>query len=106
MRVPAVEDSKRLQQALGTGLRKAGYAVDVTGDGEEGLWFADSNDYDAIDLSLLNSNDSLTHDDLSHLFEALWRKDAARSDDSHGGLGLTLVAPRSPKSSTCRCGRH
>jgi len=53
MRVLLVEDSRRLQQAIGTGLRKAGYAVDVAGDGEEGLWFADSGNYDVIVLDLM-----------------------------------------------------
>ena len=53
MRVLLVEDSERLQRSVGTGLRKAGYAVDVTGDGEEGLWYARSNDYDVIVLDLM-----------------------------------------------------
>jgi len=53
MRVLLVEDSERLQRSVGTGLRKAGYAVDVTGDGEEGLWYATSNDYDVIVLDLM-----------------------------------------------------
>jgi DNA-binding response OmpR family regulator len=53
MRVLVVEDSKRLQMALGAGLRKAGYAVDIAGDGEEGLWHAESNDYDTIVLDLM-----------------------------------------------------
>jgi DNA-binding response OmpR family regulator len=34
-------------------LRKTGYAVDVAGDGEEGLWYAESNDYDVIVLDLM-----------------------------------------------------
>jgi len=53
MRVLLVEDSRRLQQAIGAGLRKSGYAVDVTGDGEEGLWYATLNDYDVIVLDLM-----------------------------------------------------
>ncbi len=53
MRILLVEDSKRLRRGLGTGLRKMGYAVDVTGDGEEGLWMAESNEYDAIVLDLM-----------------------------------------------------
>jgi len=53
MRVLLVEDSRRLQQAIGTGLRKAGYAVDVAGDGEEGLWYAESGNYDVIVLDLM-----------------------------------------------------
>lgn len=53
MRVLVVEDSEKLRRALQFGLRKAGYAVDATGDGEEGLWFAQSNDYDAVVLDLM-----------------------------------------------------
>jgi DNA-binding response OmpR family regulator len=61
VRILFVEDSKRLQRSVGTGLRKAGYAVDITGDGEEGLWYAESNDYDVIILDLmLPSLDGLT----------------------------------------------
>jgi DNA-binding response OmpR family regulator len=48
-----VEDSRRLQRALKSGLTRAGYAVDLTGEGEEGLWLAENNDYDAIILDLL-----------------------------------------------------
>lgn len=50
MRVLFVEDSVRLRQSVGTGLKKAGYAVDVSGDGPEGLWYAESNEYDVIIL--------------------------------------------------------
>ena len=53
MRVLLIEDSERLQRSIGAGLRKAGYAVDVSGDGEEGLWYATSNDYDVIVLDLM-----------------------------------------------------
>jgi DNA-binding response OmpR family regulator len=53
MRVLVVEDSEKLQRAIHLRLRKAGYAVDTTGDGEEGLWFAESNDYDAVVLDLM-----------------------------------------------------
>jgi DNA-binding response OmpR family regulator len=34
-------------------LRRAGYAVDVTGDGREGLWLVDSNHYDVVVLDLM-----------------------------------------------------
>jgi DNA-binding response OmpR family regulator len=34
-------------------LRRAGYAVDVTGDGREGLWMAESNNYDVVVLDLM-----------------------------------------------------
>jgi DNA-binding response OmpR family regulator len=53
MRVLLVEDSRRLQQVVSATLRKGGYAVDVTGDGEEGLWFAESNDYDVVVLDIM-----------------------------------------------------
>ena len=61
MRLLLVEDSKRLLSSLTRGLRKAGYSVDATGDGREGLWYAESNDYDVIILDLmLPSMDGLT----------------------------------------------
>jgi DNA-binding response OmpR family regulator len=53
MRVLLVEDSARLQQSVGTALRRSGYAVDVSGDGEDGLWRAENNDYDVIVLDLM-----------------------------------------------------
>jgi DNA-binding response OmpR family regulator len=53
MRLLLIEDSERLQYSLSRGLRAAGYAVDVTGNGEQGLWFAESNDYDVIILDLV-----------------------------------------------------
>lgn len=53
MRLLLVEDSPRLQRSLTTALRKTGYVVDVTGDGEEGLWLASSHDYDAIILDIM-----------------------------------------------------
>jgi DNA-binding response OmpR family regulator len=61
MRVLLVEDSPSLQRSLSTALRKAGYAVDVSGDGAEGLWYAESNNYDVIVLDLmLPSLDGMT----------------------------------------------
>ncbi|HVU34232.1 MAG TPA: response regulator transcription factor [Opitutaceae bacterium] len=53
MRILLVEDSLRLQRTLSTALRNSGYAVDVSGDGEEGLWLADSNRYDAVILDVM-----------------------------------------------------
>lgn len=50
MRVLFVEDSVRLRNTVVVGLRKAGYAVDATGDGDEGLWYAQSRVYDVIVL--------------------------------------------------------
>lgn len=53
MRVLLVEDSERLQRSIGTGLRKSGYAVDVAGTGPDGLWQAQSHDYDVIVLDIM-----------------------------------------------------
>lgn len=53
MRVLLVEDSIRLQQTVGTALQRTGYAVDVSGDGEDGLWRAENNEYDAIILDIM-----------------------------------------------------
>ncbi|MEN9636088.1 MAG: hypothetical protein RL077_4492 [Verrucomicrobiota bacterium] len=38
-----------------------------------------------------NAAPALTAEDIPHLFERLWRKDAARSDAAHAGLGLSLA---------------
>ncbi|GAB4321225.1 MAG: response regulator transcription factor [Candidatus Sumerlaeia bacterium] len=53
MRVLLIEDSKRLRESLSVGLRRAGYALDTAGDGVEGLWFAETHDYDVIILDLM-----------------------------------------------------
>ena len=53
MRILIIEDYEPLQKSLAQGLREAGFAVDVTGDGQEGLWYATHNDYDAIILDLM-----------------------------------------------------
>ncbi len=48
-----IEDYLPLQKSLAKGLREAGFAVDVTGDGEEGLWYARTGNYDVIILDLM-----------------------------------------------------
>jgi DNA-binding response OmpR family regulator len=53
MRLLIIEDYRPLQKSLTKGLQEAGFAVDVTGDGQEGLWYATSNDYDVIILDLM-----------------------------------------------------
>lgn len=53
MRVLIIEDSKRLQSYVARGLKNTGYAVDVADDGEDGLWLAESNEYDVIVLDLM-----------------------------------------------------
>ncbi len=53
MKLLLVEDSPRLQRSLAEGLRHAGYVLDITGDGAEGLWLAKSNGYDVIILDIM-----------------------------------------------------
>jgi two-component system copper resistance phosphate regulon response regulator CusR len=53
MRLLVVEDYATLRESLARGLRDLGYAVDATGDGAEGLWFAENNPYDVIVLDLM-----------------------------------------------------
>lgn len=53
MRLLIVEDDRPLREALRQGLEEAGFAVDASADGEEGLWYARSNPYDAIVLDLM-----------------------------------------------------
>lgn len=54
MRILLVEDDPRLQASLAAELRKAGYAVDASGDGVEGLYYAEEFPIDLaiIDLGL------------------------------------------------------
>ncbi len=42
-------------------------------------------------LEITNTTDKLTREDLPHLFERFWRKDAARTGAGHSGLGLSLA---------------
>jgi DNA-binding response OmpR family regulator len=53
MRVLVVDDEKRLAAALRTGLTAEGFAVDVALTGDEGLWLATENTYDAIILDIM-----------------------------------------------------
>jgi len=54
VRILVVEDEPRLAENIARSLREgAGYAVDITHDGAEGLFMAESNDYDLILLDLM-----------------------------------------------------
>lgn len=53
MKILLVEDSQRLLRSLGQGLTKAGHAVDLAADGDQGLEFAETYDYDVIVLDLM-----------------------------------------------------
>jgi len=53
MRILVVEDEAKVASFLKRGLEAENYAVDVASDGEEGLHFATTNDYDMILLDIL-----------------------------------------------------
>jgi len=53
VRVLFVEDEERLVSPLKRGLERDGFAVDVALDGEQGLWLARENDYDAVVLDIM-----------------------------------------------------
>lgn len=53
MRILLVEDQKKLSASIKKGLGEAGFAVDVVYDGEEGLYLATEETYDAIILDVM-----------------------------------------------------
>ncbi len=53
MRVLVIEDYEPVRQSIVQGLTEEGFAVDATGDGTEGLWYAGSGNYDVILLDLM-----------------------------------------------------
>jgi two-component system OmpR family response regulator len=53
MRILIVEDELDLQRGLARALRDEGYAVDTADNGEDGLFNAESTDYDAIVLDVM-----------------------------------------------------
>ena len=53
MRVLLVDDEERLVEVMKRGLQREGFVVDSASDGEEGLWLAKENDYDAIILDIM-----------------------------------------------------
>ncbi len=53
MRLLIIEDEPDLLSSLAQALREEGYAVDAAPDGEEGLYKAESWDYDAIVLDIM-----------------------------------------------------
>jgi DNA-binding response OmpR family regulator len=48
MRVLVIEDELRMARLVKRALEEEGHAVDVAGDGPEGLWMATENPYTAI----------------------------------------------------------
>jgi two-component system OmpR family response regulator len=53
MRVLVVEDEVRMARLLKRALEEEGHAVDVSGDGPEGLWMATENPYAAVVLDVM-----------------------------------------------------
>ena len=54
MRVLIVEDEPRIAENIATALRDGpGYAVDITGDGQEALFLCGTRDYDLVVLDLM-----------------------------------------------------
>lgn len=53
MRILLIEDEADLLASLAKALREEGYAVDTARDGEEGLYKAESAEYDAIVLDIM-----------------------------------------------------
>ena len=53
MRILIVEDEPDLRSGLARALRDEGYAVDTAADGEDGLFKAESADYDAVVLDVM-----------------------------------------------------
>lgn len=53
VRVLVVDDDKRLARAVKRGLEHEGFAVDVAFDGDEALWQATENCYDALVLDVM-----------------------------------------------------
>jgi DNA-binding response OmpR family regulator len=53
MRILIVEDYAPLRESLVVGLQASGYAVDASGNGTEGLWYAQNHPYDALVVDLM-----------------------------------------------------
>jgi two-component system OmpR family response regulator len=52
VRILVVEDSEKMLGLVRRGLEEAGFAVDAARDGDEAIWFASENPYDAIVLDV------------------------------------------------------
>lgn len=52
MKILLIEDYEPLRESVRKGLLENVFTVDATGDGEEGLWYASTGEYDAVILDL------------------------------------------------------
>ena len=82
-----IEDSQKLLEALTTGLRKLGNAVDACRDGEEGLKFSLNATHDIIVLDLMLPG----LDD--HLFDSTKAATAMRSKPTSAGPVRSFMRP-------------
>ncbi len=65
-------------------------AVDYTPpQGALAVQFVGNNNH--FELTIRNTTAKLEAADLPHLFDRFWRKDSARTDSAHSGLGLALA---------------
>jgi len=53
MRILLAEDEPKVAEHVRLGLSAEGYAVDLAGDGDEALWLAEENPYDALLLDVM-----------------------------------------------------
>src|SRR5262245_31491131 len=53
MRILVVEDEPRLARSVARALRETGYAVDIAEDGDDGLFKAETYDYDVVVLDVM-----------------------------------------------------
>ena len=53
MRILLAEDVGKVAEHVRQGLAAEGYSVDVAGDGDEALWLAETNPYDALVLDVM-----------------------------------------------------
>ena len=83
----AQTDSTLLAVVLGN---LCGNAVEYAPDGV--LRVSATRDDGAVTLVFRNRADGLSAADIPRLFERFWRKDGARADGHHHGLGLALTA--------------
>jgi two-component system OmpR family response regulator len=53
VRVLVVEDETKMAALIRRALEREGYAVDLAGNGQDGLWMATENRYDAMVLDVM-----------------------------------------------------
>ncbi len=53
MRILLIEDEAKVARLIQRGLREEGFAVDLAGDGEEGLYMAKTMEYDLVILDIM-----------------------------------------------------